>query len=327
MARPPRLDVPDAFYHVIARGNQRRSVFRDDTDFRRYIELLTYYQQRHRFTLYAYVLMPNHVHLLISPHHIRLAKSMQGLQQSYTQSFNKRHRLVGHCFQGRYKAILCDVDAYLLELLRYVHLNPVRAGLADTPEGYPWSSHSLYLIGHDSGGVAVEDILRQFSSARDHAVVAYRAFVRDGLPEGHRQDLYTVVSQRLLGDDRFVERMEKQAPRHPQKFPVKLHLDTLAPQIGRILGVSEVHLHDEGRSRAAALARAIIAYIAREEGAIPLTASAYHFKRDPATLSLALQRLEARMGQDPALVAKIDHLRRIIRRGAARKMDKQISKA
>lgn len=186
--------------------------------------------------------------------------------------FQHTHRLVGDCFQERYKAILCDAKAYLLELVRYIHLNPVRAGLAETPEEYPWSSHSLYLTGHDSGGVAVKDILGRFSSARDRAVAAYCAVLRDGVAEGHRQDFYAVVSQRFLSvTDRFVEQMEKKAPRRAQRTPVRVRLETLTPQIASALGVSAIHLHEKGRSRAFALARAIIAYVAQEEGAIPLT--------------------------------------------------------
>ena len=176
--------------------------------------------------------------------------------------------------------------------------------------------------------MAVKDILGRFSSARDRAVAAYCAVLRDGVAEGHRQDFYAVVSQRFLSvTDRFVEHMEKKAPRRAQRTPVRVRLETLTPQIASALGVSAIHLHEKGRSRAFALARAIIAYVAQEEGSIPLTVTARYFDRDPATLSLALQRLQARTAQDPALVAKIDHPRRIIRRGAARKIDKQISKA
>lgn len=199
MARAPRIEVPGALYHVIARGNQRRTVFRDTVDYRCYLDLLVRYQHRHGLTLYAYALMPNHLHLLISPNRAPLSKIMQGLQQTYTRHFNRRHRLVGHCFQGRYKAILCQSDAYLLELVRYLHSNPVRAGLASTPEEYEWTSHRLYLAGRDAGGVAVEAVLGQFSANRTRAVTAFRSFVEAGLPAGHREDFYAVSGQRLLG--------------------------------------------------------------------------------------------------------------------------------
>jgi REP element-mobilizing transposase RayT len=118
MARKPRINLSGGLYHILARGNQRRLVFRDPRDYGAYLDRLGRYQERYRFTLLAHVLMPNHVHLLLETGSVPLSKIMQGLQQSYTQYFNKTHRSVGHCFQGRFKALLCDRDAYLLALLR-----------------------------------------------------------------------------------------------------------------------------------------------------------------------------------------------------------------
>lgn len=327
MARPPRIEVPGALYHVIARGNQRRTIFRDAVDYRRYLDLLARYQQRQGFTLYAYVLLPNHLHLLLSPGRFALSKTMQGLQQTYTRHFNQRYRVVGHCFQGRYKAILCQSDAYLLELVRYLHLNPVRAGLVPTAARYRWSSHRLYLGGRDTGGVAVEAVLRQFSSIRERAVAAYRAFVQAGVPAGHRADLYTVVAQRFLGDERFAERMERESHREVGWAPVDVSIQRIADQVGRLLGPRHTSLCGPGRSRQAARARAVIAFIARQEAGLPLKTVATYFGRDDATLSLAVQRLERQMATDPKLTAKVNQLRRVIRRGARRKGVKQIIKA
>lgn len=327
MARPPRLEVPGALYHVIARGNQRRTIFRDAGDYRRYLDLLARYQQRHGFTLYAYVLLPNHLHLLLSPGRFALSKTMQALQQTYTRHFNRRYRLVGHCFQGRYKAILCQSDAYLLELVRYLHLNPVRAGLAPTADRYRWSSHRLYLGGRDSGGVAVEAVLPQFSAHRARAVVAYRAFVQAGVPAGHRDDLYTVVAQRFLGDERFAERMERESRREMGRSPVDVSIESITDQVGKRFGPRDTQLRSRGRSRDAARVRAVVAFIAREETGVSLKAVASYFGRDDATVSLAVQRLERQMATDPKLTAKVNQLRRVIRRGARRKGVKQIIKA
>ena len=119
MARKPRVEFVGAFYHVIVRGNQRQNIFRDDKDRVFYLERIEHYRQRYSFSVYTYVLMSNHVHLLVETQRVMLSKIMQGIQFSYTQQYNRRHRTVGHLFQGRYKAILCDRDAYLLELVRY----------------------------------------------------------------------------------------------------------------------------------------------------------------------------------------------------------------
>jgi REP element-mobilizing transposase RayT len=327
MARPPRVEIPGALYHVIARGNQRRTIFKDPADYRRYIELLVRYQQRHGFTLYAYVLMPNHLHLLVSPGRLALSKTMQGLQQSYTRHYNQRHRLMGHCFQGRYKAILCQSDAYLLELVRYLHLNPVRAGLTPTADRYRWSSHRLYLEGRGGQGVAVEVVLRHYSSSRARAVAVYRTFVEAGLPVGHRQDLYEVVGQQFLGDDRFVERMEREGRHVASKPPVDISIEMITHHVARVFGVREIHLRGHGRSRSSALARGVVAYLAREEAGLTVTEVARYFARDTATLSVAVRRLEDRLAADPQLSAKVTQLRRVIRRGGRRRRSKQIIKA
>jgi putative transposase len=124
MARKPRLFAPGILYHVIVRGNQRQRTFLSPANYQTYLEKLTQYRRQHEVTIFAYCLMPNHVHLLLECGKTPLGKFMQGLQQSYTQYYNRKYKKVGHLFQGRYKAILCQKDAYLLELIRYIHLNP-----------------------------------------------------------------------------------------------------------------------------------------------------------------------------------------------------------
>jgi REP element-mobilizing transposase RayT len=152
MARKPRVEFDGALYHVIVRGNQQQAIFQDNKDRATYLERLEHYRKRYGFVLYAYVLMSNHVHLLVETHQTALSKIMQGLQSSYTQYYNRRHRKIGHLFQGRYKAILCDRDAYLLELVRYLHLNPARLRQKISPWRYPWSSHRAYLGEEESRG-------------------------------------------------------------------------------------------------------------------------------------------------------------------------------
>lgn len=127
---------------------------------------------------------------------------MQNLQFRYTQHYNRRYRKIGHLFQGRYKAVLCDRDSYLLELVRYIHLNPIRAGLIQRPDRYRWSSHRVYLEGDEKQGVSVNIVLEQFGKKRREAIRRYREFISDGLGEGHRDDLYEVIDQRFLGKER-----------------------------------------------------------------------------------------------------------------------------
>jgi putative transposase len=145
MARKPRVEFDGALYHVIVRGNHRRDIFRDTTDQVTYLERIEHCRERYYCRVYAYVLMSNHVHLLIETGVVGLSKIMQGIQFSYTQRYNRRHRMVGHLFRGRHKAILCDRDASLLELVRYIHLNPARM---KHPQD-PWQIAGA-VIGHTS---------------------------------------------------------------------------------------------------------------------------------------------------------------------------------
>ena len=299
MARKPRINLPGGLYHVLARGNQRRLIFRDPRDYRAYLDRLSRYQERYSFTLLAYALMPNHVHLLIEAGAVPLSRIMQGLQQSYTQYFNKAHRTVGHCFQGRFKAFLCDRDAYLLALVRYLHLNPVRAGMSETPEAYPWSSHRHYLGQAMAPWVATEVVLPRFARSPKPAVRAYREFVRAGLGEGHRDDLYAAVDQRILGDDDFVEDAERRSGRRIERPGARPSVDMLMRVVSAATGIAPHTMRSPGRARGPAAARVLLAYLARVTGAASLRAIAAHVDRSPVTLSVLLRRFEERLASDP----------------------------
>ena len=209
MARKPRVEFSGAFYHVIARGNHRQALFRDDADRTTYLARLEHYRQRHRFTLYAYVLMVNHVHLLLETGETPLSKIMQGLQFTYTQHFNRRYQKVGHLFQGRYKAIVCDREVYLLELVRYLHLNPARLREPRDPWRYRWSSHRTYLGTPSPVEVETGLVLSQFGRQRGQARQAYLTFLKDGLGVGHEPKFYATVDQRVLGDEGFVAEVNR----------------------------------------------------------------------------------------------------------------------
>jgi len=143
MPRKPRVEFPGAFYHVLSRGNNRQEIFLNSSDYQDFLTCLRIIQERYPFTLYAYVLLPNHFHLLLETKEVTLSRIMLSLLTRYVKLFNQRYRRVGHLFQGRYKAILCQKDAYLLELVRYLHLNPVRAKLVNSPSEWFWSSHRV----------------------------------------------------------------------------------------------------------------------------------------------------------------------------------------
>ncbi len=167
MAYPPRPCFDGAIYHIAARGNNRETIFADEEDHRKYLELLGRYKRQLRFLLHAYVLMTNHVHLILEPSgQATVSRIMQGLGIAYTQWFNRRHARVGHVFQGRFRSRIIDQEPYLLAASRYVHLNPVRARLVRHPADYLWSSYSSYLTGQSPGQLVDTEMVLTLAAAR-----------------------------------------------------------------------------------------------------------------------------------------------------------------
>jgi len=141
MPRHPRVHAEGLLYHVIARGNDGQKIFLRQSDYQAFTEALRTVRQRYLFSLYAYVLMSNHFHLLLEVDRFPTARILQSLLTGYVRRFNKTHRRRGHLFEGRYKAIVCDRDSYLLELVRYIHLNPLRAKMVTQPGQWQWTGH------------------------------------------------------------------------------------------------------------------------------------------------------------------------------------------
>ncbi len=267
MARKPRIEFSGALYHVIARGNQRQRIFRGTEDFQRYEKILAHYKGRHEFFLYAYVLMDNHVHLLIETREIPLSKIIQGINQSYTVYFNRKYQTVGHLFQGRYKAILCDKEAYLLSLVKYIHLNPLRGGFRRW-EGYRWSSHGFYEgKSGKKGMVDVDQALGILSENKARAQRLYRSLIRDGVPV-KKEDIYSTVEQRILGDEGFVRaikethRVELREERRKKAYGLR----KIGSAIERMTGMGEEQLRGRSKDRGASNARKLFSLVAREYG-------------------------------------------------------------
>src|SRR6056297_1753228 len=206
MARPLRIEFEGAFYHVMARGNARQNIFLNDGDRQAFLENLGRVSQRFDWSIWAWCLMDNHYHLLIETRQPTLSKGMREVNGVYTQRFNRRHRRVGHVLQGRYKAILVDQDTYLLELARYIVLNPVRAGLVQSAEESGWSSYRAVMGKAPAPDrLAVDDILAMFHSQRGPARRAYARFVKDGIGADDPHD--GMQRAGILGGEAFMERV------------------------------------------------------------------------------------------------------------------------
>ncbi|MBI2530984.1 MAG: transposase [Deltaproteobacteria bacterium] len=286
MARKPRVEFDGAFYHVIVRGNQRQRTFQDDRDRAAYLQRIEHYRQRYGFRFYAYVLMSNHVHLLLETKGVALSKIMQGIQASYTQSYNRRHRKVGHLFQGRYKAILCDRNAYLLELVRYLHLNPGRLREPEDPWRYRWSSHGAYLGKASPVKLDTQEILSQFGSRLDAARRAYLGFMEDGMTQGHEEKYYQTLDQRFLGDERFVREVaERSEAKEVEIKGKKVGFARLLQAVCTMRHVDSKVLLQPGRQRQWVALRAQLVYLAREWCGLTAKELAGRLNRDASMIS------------------------------------------
>ena len=208
MARPLRIEYAGAVYHITSRGNARKPIFRDDKDRDSFFEILTSVTKRYNWLCHAYCLMDNHYHLIIETPDANLSRGMRQLNGVYTQTYNRRHKKTGHIFQGRYKAILVDKDSYLLELCRYVVLNPLKAGIVERPDDWKWSSYiSTAGIKKAPRYLTVDWILGQFGKDRGKAEKNYRDFVKAGINED--SPWKKLKGQVLLGSDEFIEKFKK----------------------------------------------------------------------------------------------------------------------
>ena len=207
MARPLRLEFEGALYHVTSRGDRREDIYETDEDRLAFLNLLGAVCDRCNWVCHAYCLMGNHYHILIETPDANLSRGMRQLNGMYTRKFNVAHGRVGHVFQGRYKAIVADADEYLMELARYIVLNPVRAKMVERPEEWRWSSY----VAMGNRRVApdwleVDGMLAYFGKNRRSAVLTYRRFVMAGI--GQESPWGGLKGQIYLGDEQFLEEMQ-----------------------------------------------------------------------------------------------------------------------
>ena len=206
MARPLRIEFSGALYHLTARGNAQQAIFIEEDDRSDFLTLLENVCHRHHWYCHAYCLMSNHYHLLVETQQPTLSKGMKHLNGVYTQGFNRRHQRVGHVFQGRFKGILVESDAYLLELSRYIVLNPVRAQMVRSAKDWPWSSYRATAgISSAHPCLTTDRVLAGFGKQKKRTQMAYRAFVKEG--RGQPSPLKRLKHQIYLGSDEFIEDM------------------------------------------------------------------------------------------------------------------------
>lgn len=281
MARPLRLEFAGGIYHVTSRGNRREDIYLDDDDRVDWLAVLGKVCSRFNWVVHAYCQMTNYYHLLVETADGNLSKGMRYLNGQYTQRFNRRHKVVGHLFQGRYKAILVQKEAYLLELSRYVVLNPVRAGMVKELKDWRWSSYTA-VIGQEASAVWLDTdlLLRQFATSRKAAIQRYQQFLLEG--KSLSSPLKDVRHQLFLGDDSFVKKYHEEKNPEELREVSKAHKRSLAQPLSGYL-----KLYGE---RNEAMARAYLS------GAYTMAEIGEHFGVHYMTVSRAVRQFETENG-------------------------------
>jgi putative transposase len=319
MPRGPRLDYPGALHHVIIRGIERREIFHSDHDRVDFLDRLAALVLEGGAGLYAWALMPNHAHTLLRTGQAPLSHLMQRLLGGYARSFNTRHRRSGHLFQNRFKNTLVEEQPYLLELLRYIHLNPVRSRLPvtiETLDGYPWTGHATLLGYRPFPAQDTDFVLSQFGRTTKQARLAYRQFVIDGtttekVPDldggglrrsaggwellgklGRRREKWA-CDERILGSSdlvrEVVSRLQPDTPPLPPPDPPAL-LAALTTRVASAQAVSEREIASSSLRRAAVDARALLSCAAVRLHGLTLTAIARHLGVSVPSIARAVAR-------------------------------------
>ena len=210
MARQLRIEYPGAVYHVTSRGNAQQDIYTADSDRRQFLDLLASTVKRFNWLCHAYCLMDNHFHLLIETVDPNLSRGMRHLNSVYSQRFNRQHSRVGHVFQGRFKSIIVEKESHLLELCRYIILNPVAAKIVTHPEDYRWSSYRFTARSIKKPGfLSIDWVLGQFADKMLPARKRYRDFVAEGIDNPPEQPWKNLVGQIILGGDAFVSQIQE----------------------------------------------------------------------------------------------------------------------
>lgn len=322
MPRKARIDAAGTLHHIICRGIEGREIFADDADRDDFVSRLGAILTDTSTRCYAWALIPNHFHLLLQTGMVPVATVMRRLLTGYAIKFNRRHGRQGHLFQNRYKSILCQEEQYLLELVRYIHLNPLRAGVVSSMaelKNYQYCGHSCILGQRNEPWIAVNEVLCRFGKRRKEACKSYEGFIADGVAQGRRHDLiggglfrsaggwsairsaqsagiFLKSDERILGDSDFVERvleaadeaMERKARYRQHGFD----LEKLSDLVAEVLGIDSADVETPGRQPHRVQARNLFCYWAVRELGISATTLARRFGLTQPAVSVSVGRGE-----------------------------------
>lgn len=308
MARPIRIEYPGAVYHIICRGNNRQAIFRDDADRKRYLEKLSFYCQEKNVELLSYCLLSNHVHLLVETPEGNLSKMMQAFQTSYTVYFNKRHGRTGHVFEQRYKAMVVDKNNYLLQVSRYIHLNPVSARIVERPQDFRWSSYTAYLKGKGLTALKTESILGYFSGSKSRRIRQYGDYVEGDRAENTRNPAPEPIKQIFIGDEDFVDAVRRKGKKSFVD-DARYSFKQIVEAVCGVMGADREEIREPKRSEKVQRCREILCYIARRHGEVGLPELARFLQvKELSTASHAVRRAQARLKNDSGFGRRVDQV-------------------
>ncbi len=307
MARKPRIHFPGAFYHVTLRGNGGQQIFFSPEDQTRLYLLFQEGIGKYGHNIHAFCLMKNHIHLLIQVADIPLAKIIQNISFRFSRHINSTQDRTGHLFQGRYKAILVDADNYLLQLVRYIHNNPVRAEITEQCGEFQWSSHNAYCGNEFIPWLTTDFVLSQFADNLQTARAHYMDFVRLIEPEEQLSEFQNGTYEgRLLGDDYFAEAALSKTE---EIFQKQNTIEDIVDAVCSEYEVKPTILIAPGKHRKNAEARALTALLVINENNLTLTNLAKLFQRELSGLSQGARRVQTRLHKDKELSAKLDRIK------------------
>lgn len=320
MPRQSRIDTSGALHHIICRGMEQRDIFKDDIDRDNFVQRLSGIFSDTKTACYAWALIPNHFHLLLRTGKVPVSTVMRRLLTGYAVSFNRRHKRSGHLFQNRYKSILCQEDTYLMELVRYIHLNPLRAGIVPDLEalsGYIYSGHSRIVRLKKSDWQDVEKVVGMFGKRRHQALKKYEQFMAKGAGEGKKPELtggglirsvggwhelkelrkmkvHFKSDERVLGDSDFVEEVLGLASEAmEQKYRLRAEgytFEKIAGKVGELFDIKINDLRGPGKQPHRVRARSVLIFWAVQELGMTATEVGLKLRMSQSSVSRAAQR-------------------------------------
>ena len=320
MPRQSRIDAPGAVHHIIVRGNARKEIFLDDHDMNQFLSRVGSLFVETETPCFAWALIPNHFHLLLRTGRVPVATLMRRLLTGHAVVFNRRHKRCGHLYQNRYKSILCQEETYLLELVRYIHLNPLRAKLVNDMQSldtYPFSGHSVVVGRRHNDWQETDYILKRFGKRQGQARKRYRAFVAEGIQKGRRPDLvggglirsvggwekvkaaraeriYLKGDERILGDSDFVEsvlaRASEEMDRRNELKAKGVDIDQAAQRVAELMEVPLDTVWAAGRYYPVVRARSLLCYWVVRELGVSMSDMARRLRVSVPTVSKSVRR-------------------------------------